>query len=116
VQARGGELKRRHASTDAESVNVSSSLSGMRAADLMMTTAADNTANLDTPDYHRERVDLTADPSGGVLTGVSQDQDPGVDLAQEVVTEIEAKFLYTANAKAIEAQRDTEQGLFDALA
>jgi flagellar basal body rod protein FlgB len=83
----------------------------------MISAAADNTANLDTPDYHRERVDLTSDPAGGgVLAGVSRDEEPGVDLAQEVVSEIEAKFLYTANAKAIAAQRDTEQGLFDALA
>jgi len=97
-------------------VNVSSSVSGMRAADLMMSAAADNTANLDTPDYRAERVDLASTSSGGVQASVTRADQPGVDLAQEAVTEVVGKLLYTANAKAVEAQRDTEQSLFDALA
>ena len=97
-------------------MNVSSSLSGMHAADLMLSAAADNTANLDTPDYHAERVDLSATSTGGVLADVRRAADPGVDLAEEAVTEVVGQFLYAANARAIKAQRDTQQSLFDILA
>ena len=97
-------------------MNVSSSLSGMRAAELMLAVSADNTANLDTPGYHAERADLTSTSTGDVLASLSRNPDEGVDLAQETATDILGQFLYAANARVIQARRDTEQSLFDMLA
>jgi flagellar hook-associated protein FlgK len=92
-----------------------SPLSGLRAADLLLTTTADNTANLDTPDYRAERVDLATAPDGGVAASVSRDPEPGVDLVEQMTNLSVASVVYTANARVLAANLDNERTLLDIL-
>jgi flagellar hook protein FlgE len=92
-----------------------SSVSGMRAADLILTTTADNTANLDTPDYRAARVDLAADASGGVTAGVSRQAEPGIDLAEQAANLVVGSLLYAANARMLRTSAETQGSLIDVL-
>jgi flagellar hook-associated protein FlgK len=93
-----------------------SPLSGMRAADLLLTTTADNTANADTPDYRAEQVDLATAPDGGVSASVSRADAPGVDLIEQMTNLSVASAVYTANARVLRAAMDNERTLLDVLA
>jgi flagellar hook-associated protein FlgK len=93
-----------------------SPLSGMRAADLLLTATADNTANLDTPDYHAERVDLATAADGGVTASVSRAPDPGVDLAEQMTNLVICSFAYRANARVLRTAADTDRSVLDILA
>jgi flagellar hook protein FlgE len=93
-----------------------SALSGMRAADLQLTTTADNTANLETPGYHERRTDLATSTSGGVTATVSEATQPGVDLATQMTNLITGSLLYTANARMLRAGLQTERTALDLLA
>jgi flagellar hook protein FlgE len=88
-------------------------LSGMQAAGSMMNTAANNIANLNTPGYRASHVDLVELSGGGVAVGggrpdtapapVSADGKAGsnVDLATEMVSLIQSRNLYSANAMVV---------------
>jgi flagellar basal body rod protein FlgG len=92
-----------------------SPLSGLRAADLLLTATADNTANLDTPGYRAERVDLATAADGGVQASVSRAPDPGVDLVEQMTNLSLAGVVYTANARLLAASRDNGRSLLDIL-
>jgi flagellar hook protein FlgE len=93
-----------------------SPLGGMRAADLLLTATADNTANLDTPGYRAEQVDLATTPAGGVGASVSRAEEPGVDLAEQMTNLAVARTIYTANARVLRAGLENERTLLDLLA
>jgi flagellar basal body rod protein FlgG len=90
-----------------------SSLSGMQAGSLLLAAAADNTANLDTPGYRAQRVDLTPAATGGVTASLSRAAVPGVDYTDQAATQVVGSFLYAANARAIRAQAEVDRSLFD---
>lgn len=92
-----------------------SPLSGLRAADLLLGATADNTANVDTPDYRAERVDLATAADGGVAASVSRAPEPGVDLIEQMANLSIAGVVYTANARVLAATLDNEQTLLDVL-
>jgi flagellar hook protein FlgE len=92
------------------------SVSGMNAADLLLTARADDIANSDTPGYSPWVVKLTAQPLRGVDATVEKSTDTGVDLADEMVGLITGSLLYKANARALQTSAETDQSLFDALA
>jgi flagellar hook-associated protein FlgK len=91
-------------------------LSGMSAADLLLSATADNTANLDTPDYHGERVDLAASASGGVTASVSRAPEAGVDLVEQMTNLVTASVVYQANARVLRTAMDNDRALLDVLA
>ena len=95
-------------------MNVSDiALSGMQAAQAQLNVTAQNIANVDTPGYQAERVDLVDLSTGGVgVGGISTDPTPGphppgvtrgshVDLASEMINLTRAKLLYSANAAVL---------------
>jgi flagellar hook protein FlgE len=102
---------------------------GMAAAALGVSTAASNIANLQTPGYQPSRVEQTALPDGGVSGTVVKAGDPlaevradrallagnGVDLAQEIVTQMTAARTFEANLKSAQTSFDLEGELIRAL-
>jgi flagellar hook-associated protein FlgK len=88
----------------------------MQAASLLLATTADNTANLATPGYRAEQVDLATSATGGVTAGVSRAPEEGVDLVEQVANLITGSLLYTANARMLRAGAETERSLLDLLA
>jgi flagellar hook-associated protein FlgK len=93
-----------------------SPLSGMSAADLLLSATADNTANLDTPDYHAKRVDLATAATGGVTATVSRAPDAGVDLVEQMTNLVTASVVYQANARVLRTAMDTDRAVLDILA
>ena len=93
-----------------------SPLSGLRAADLLLTATADNTANVDTPGYRAEQVDLATSPTGGVTASVSRADQPGVDLVEQLTNLSVARAVYTANARVLRAGLENDRTLLDVLA
>ena len=73
-------------------------LSGMQAAQSQLGVAAGNIANSQTAGYQRRSVEQTAQPQGGVAVSVAVAAQPGADLTTDVVSELQAKDQYMANA------------------
>ena len=93
-----------------------SSLSGINAADTLLTARADNIANADTPNFTSWVVQLTAQPLRGVSATVTKAPEPGVDLVDESMGLITGSLLYKANARALQASAETDQSVLDVLA
>jgi flagellar hook protein FlgE len=90
---------------------LSSALTGMQNATFRFDVAANNVANVSTPGFQ---------PPGGqappVLPGVAAEEHPsGVDLATEMVSLLTARTTYAANARVVDAARETGRSLLDAL-
>jgi flagellar hook-associated protein FlgK len=92
------------------------SVSGMNAADLLLSATADNVANLDSDGYSPWRVNMSTQAGGGVSASVTKAPEPGVDLVDEMAGLITGSLLYRANARAFTVGARTEQSLFDAFA
>jgi flagellar basal-body rod protein FlgC len=92
------------------------SISGMNAAELIVSASADNIANLDTQDYSPWVVKITAQPLRGVTANAEKSDTEGVELADEMVGLITGSLLYKANARALKTSAETDQYLFDTLA
>jgi flagellar hook-associated protein FlgK len=73
---------------------LSNALGGMQAATWRFDAAAHRNSTADTPD----------------------EQPPGVDLATEMVSMLTARATYAANARVVDAARETGRSLLDALA
>lgn len=96
-------------------------LSGLRAAQTQLDTAAHNVANAQTPGFQRHRVEQTAEPeTGGVTTRVTREADPqagdGVALADDLVTQRQALYSFAANLKTIETEDRLLGSLLDTRA
>jgi len=96
-------------------------LSGLRAAQTQLDTAAHNVANARTPGFQRHRVEQSALPeSGGVTTRVTREANPpggdGVALADDLVTQRQALYSFAANLKTIETEERLLGGLLDTRA
>ena len=100
-------------------------LSGMQAAAAQLNATADNVANLETPGYQAQRVDLVDLSTGGVaVSGISRDTNPGpaepdgqegsnVDLATEMMNLTRSKLLYSANAAVLRVGQKMTGALLD---
>jgi Flagella basal body rod protein len=91
------------------------SVSGMSAADLLVSATADNIANMQSTGYRRWQVNMTAQPGGGVNATAVKGQ-AGEDLVDDMTGLMTGALLYKANARAISVGAQTEQSLFNALA
>lgn len=73
------------------------SLSGMSSAQTQMSVAAHNVANVNTPNFKRQQVNLSAQPQGGVVTEVNSTATPSADLVTDVLSQLQAKHAFVAN-------------------
>jgi flagellar basal body rod protein FlgG len=89
------------------------SLSGMSAAQTQLAVAAHNVANANTPNFKRQQVDLSAQPQGGVMAGVSNTATPGADLVTDVVSQLQAKHAFIANLAVFKTQNKLAGSLLD---
>jgi flagellar hook protein FlgE len=84
-------------------------LSGMRAAQTRLDTAAHNVANAQTPGFRRHRVEQTAAPqAGGVETNVVREPavqagDPA-HLAEDLVAQRMSLYSFAANLKTVQTE------------
>lgn len=92
---------------------ISTALSGLMAASKRTEAAANNIANVSTPDYVPVETVQKTSENGGVLAenlprkgAVPNLYGPGVDLAEEAVNLKLAELSYKANLKAIQASMD----------
>jgi flagellar basal-body rod protein FlgC len=107
-----------------------SSISGMRAAFSMMDVSAHNTANLNTDGFKKQTVQLSEADKGGVTVTIGQSTAPGptyqgpggkiieasnADPAEEIISQITAKYLLAANVAAFKKAADMEKSIIDIL-
>lgn len=96
-------------------------LSGLRAAQTRLDTAAHNVANAQTPGFRRQVVQQTAVPeAGGVQTQVLREdgEQPGDlgHLAEDLVEQRQALYSFAANLKTIETEDRMLGSLLDVQA
>jgi flagellar hook-associated protein FlgK len=90
--------------------------SGMAAAQLSLDSSAHNIANQATPAFRRQRVEQAALPDGGVEARVSQAEQPGQDLASDLVQQKVSLYAFKANARVLETQDALLGSLLDTRA
>ncbi len=112
---------------------ISSSLTGLAAAQAKINTAAHNIANNQTPEFKKTRTILEESTAGGVQVTLDQVQTSGastlreasesqselelsnVNLEEEVVNLLIGKRSFEANVKAIDLQDQALGSLLDIL-
>jgi flagellar basal-body rod protein FlgC len=99
--------------------------SGMNAAMTQLNVTANNIANLNTPGYQSQGVDLVSLSQGGVgVGGITTDTTPGpvdptgkeqsnVDLASQSIDLMREKTLYDANAAVVRTGNQMLGSLLD---
>jgi hypothetical protein len=95
-----------------------SAASGMRDALVRLDVAAENVANVNTPDFQPARVISVAQPEGGVRPVVLPADSPlamGGDLLGGLVDLIVARGAFAANAASFRAAAHTERSLLSVL-
>ncbi len=113
------------------SLSFNSSVSGIRAATDMLSISAHNTANINTDGYKKLRVNLREDHDSGVIVDITENTEAGslyknkrgdiveasnVNYAEEIVTQINARHLLSANAAAIKHIDEAHESLMDIIA
>ncbi len=113
------------------SSSFSSSISGVRAATDMLSVSAHNTANINTDGFKKQRVNLREDLGSGVIADVTESTEAdslytntegntvetsNVNYIDEVMTQINAKHLLSANAAAIKYTAEAQKSIIDIIA
>lgn len=113
------------------SLSFNSSISGIRAATDMLNTSARNIANINTDGYKKQRVNLRGDHGSGVIADIIESTEAGslyknrrgdmvetsnVNYVEEVVTQIKARHLLSANAAAIKYTDVALETIMDIIA
>jgi flagellar hook-associated protein FlgK len=89
--------------------------SGLSAATAQLNVTANNIANMNTPGFKAQRVDLAAAPGGGVeVTGIQSTGQP-VDPVDELVHLKQEGFMYGANAMMVRTGNQLFGTLIDIL-
>ncbi len=113
------------------SLSFNSSVSGIRAAIDMLGVSAHNTANINTDGYKKQQVNLRDDHDSGVIVDITESTETGslyqnkrgdmveasnVNYVEEVVAQISARHLLSANAAAIKRTDEAQESLMDIIA
>ncbi len=113
------------------SLSFSSSVSGIRAAFGILGTSAHNTANINNAGFEKQHVSLSEDKNGGVIVKIrennkvrplNQDTDgatigvPNFDYSEEIVEQMNAKHILSANISVITRTDETLESLMDIVA
>lgn len=88
----------------------------MNAAKLGLEAAADNIANLQTPDFHRQLVQQTSQPGGGVSATTVRAANAGNDLTADVVQQIMSSYSFKANVLSLQTEQETLGSLLNMVA
>ena len=94
---------------------LSTSLSGINAAQISMSASATNIANLGVDGFRREQVQLSAAEPAGVTATVGRAADPGDDLLTDVVGLLQGKNAMLANLAVFKSSQKTTGSLLDIL-
>lgn len=94
---------------------LSTSLSGINAAQLSMSASATNIANLGVDGFRREQVQLSAAAPAGVTATIGQAASPGEDLLADVVGLLQGKNAMLANLAVFKTGARTTGSLLDIL-
>lgn len=112
------------------SLSFNSSISGIRAATNMLSVSAHNIANSNTDGYKKQRVNLRGNHGGGVIADITESTEAGplykntrgetveasnVNYIEEVVTQIKARHLLSANAAAIKYTDKAQETIWISL-
>jgi flagellar basal body rod protein FlgG len=88
-------------------------VSGMHAAQAQLAASAHNIANLATPGFKRQTVQVASVPEGGVKTAVSSAPTAGAALEEDVVQQLQAKNSFMANLAVFKTRDRTMGALLD---
>jgi flagellar hook protein FlgE len=80
-------------------------MSGMNAAQTRMAVAGHNIANVQTPGFRAQQVLQRTQAGGGVATAVTHAGQPGVSLANELVGQMSAGYVFKANLRSLEVEQ-----------
>lgn len=90
--------------------------SGMRSAELRLAASAHNVANWTTPAFRPLRASQSSVAGGGSAVEVRQLADPEqIDLARELIDQMQASVQWKASAGAFAAAAETRGTLLDLL-
>jgi len=89
------------------------SLSGLKAAQTQLAVAAHNVANLNTPEFKRQQVALSADANGGVQTSITTASRAGSALEADVVAQLQARHAFKANVAVFKSHDAMMASLLD---
>jgi flagellar hook protein FlgE len=89
------------------------SLSGMNAAQTQLQVAANNIANMNTPGFKRQAVELQAHSDGGVSAGVRSTSDTSSNLSADIVSQLQAKHAFMANLAVFKTHNKMAGALFN---
>lgn len=92
---------------------LSTSLSGINAAQLSMSAAATNIAHLGVDGFRREQVHQSAAAPAGVVATLGEAASPGEDLVADVVGLLQAKNSLLANFAVFKSDARTTGSLLD---
>jgi flagellar hook-associated protein FlgK len=94
-------------------MNVASiAVSGLRAADTQLQTAATNIANANTPGFKQKDVVQSSDAEGGVRAEVVE-TDKDVSPEEQLVKADIATYNFQANLKVLQKQKQMDKSLLD---
>jgi len=94
------------------SINLSTALSGMSAANERLRASASNVARQPVAQARREQVELSTLENGGVGSKTSLTQQP-IDPATEVVEQQSATYSFVANLRVLQSQLKAGGTLLD---
>lgn len=76
--------------------------SGLRAAQLQLDSSAHNVANLNTPGFKRQTVELQEEPDqGGVRASLGRADSEGASLETDAVGQMVATYAFKANVQVL---------------
>lgn len=91
----------------------STSLSGMNAAQVMLSSAAHNVANVNTANFRRQQVAQSEQANGGVTTSITKASTEGAALEEDVVSQLQAKNAFLANLRVFKTSDAMAGSLLD---
>ncbi len=92
-------------------MNVSTSLSGMNAAQTRLDVATNNIANLSTDNFTRKEVVQADLPQGGTkVADIKNAAQPGNNLEADMVEQLKARNTYMTNLSVFKSNNDMLMG------
>lgn len=113
------------------SLSFSSSVSSIQTALNVISVSAHNTANINTDGFKKQRTSLSESNTGGITLKREESTEPGplyrhadgnmveasnVDLSEEIIRQISAKHLFSANIVVFKTADKMEKGIIDIFA
>ena len=91
----------------------STTLSGMNAAQALLSSSAHNVANVNTANFRRQQVAQSEQASGGVTTTITKASAEGPALEDDMVTQLQAKNAFLANLRVFKTSDAMAGSLLD---